>query len=189
MREISPIVLLPVGAFSFLMGAAFGQSRRGLSMLKPSPLPGVPLTRWEHFVAVMATAPRRRVTPRRRLGIFGMDARRLADVGFMTNPHKEASEVGGVWVAEWKPPLTTEKFLDSVPAQYAAFTRSMTRMTPRIEKLVGAEVDGARCSLSGLLGVGHLAGEAGVEGWVRDPEVRERFRSTTANFTKTNGIF
>jgi hypothetical protein len=54
---------------------------------------------------------------------------------------------------------------------------------------VGKVVDGQPCSLSGLLGVGHLAGEAGVAGWVADPAVRERFRATTQTFHRTNGIF
>ena len=95
----------------------------------------------------------------------------------------------GVWIGEWKRPLTTEKFLGSMPAQYVAFKRSMSRMAPRVSGFVGADVDGEKCSLSGLLGVGHLAGEAGVESWVKNPDVRSRFKSTTANFARTNGIF
>ena len=190
---MNPLFLLPFGIFAFLGGAAFGRSRKGLSMTPPpkgGPLPGIPLARWERFITVMAIAPKRQVTPRYRLGAFGLDARRLADVGFMVSPHK--STVGseaGVWVGEWKPPLTTEKFLDSMPAQYTAFKRSMARMAPKMAGFVGADVDGAKCSLSGLLGVGHLAGEAGVKSWVENPDVRKRFKSTTANFAKTNGIF
>lgn len=193
MRPLSPIALIPVGIFAFLGGAAFGRSRKGLSMTAPrkgSPIDGVPLVEWERFVAVMAVAPRQRRTPRCRLGTFGMDARRLADVGFMVDPRK--ATVGGeagVWIGEWKKPLTTEKFLGSMPAQYAAFKRSMARMIPKVAGFVGAEVDGTKCSLSGLLGVGHHAGEAGIESWVKDPGVRKRFKSTTANFIRTNGIF
>ena len=191
MKELNPIILLPVGVFSFLAGATFGRSRKGLSMLKPSsPLPGVPLLRWERFVTIMAVAPKRHVTPRYRLGTFGLDARRLSDVGFVEKPRKAVvgSETG-VWVGEWKKPLTTEKFLASTPAQYEAFRRSVVRMSPKVGEFVGAEVDGTKCTLSGLLGVGHLAGEEGVRGWVLDPAVRARFRATTENFNRTNGIF
>ena len=186
-------ILIPVGILSLLGGLAWGRSRKGLTMSRPErsgPLPGVPLVKWERFITVMAVAPRRNVTPRRRFGMFGLDSRRLADVGFMTTPHK--ATVGGetgVWIGEWKSPLDTEKFLDSTPAQYEAFKRSMSRMVPKVSGFVGREVDGVRCSLSGLLGVGHLAGEAGVGSWIESPDVRRRFKSTTANFARTNGIF
>lgn len=191
---MNPLALMiPAGIFGFLGGAVFGRSRKGLSMTPPkkgSPIDGVPLVRWERFITVMAVAPKRHRTPRYRLGTFGMDARRLADVGFMVAPRK--ATVGGepgVWIGEWKRPLTTDRFLGSMPAQYAAFKRSMIRMAPKVSGFVGADVDGKKCSLSGLLGVGHLAGEAGVKSWVEDPGVRKRFKSTTANFARTNGIF
>jgi hypothetical protein len=189
---VNPLALIPVGVFAFLGGAALGRTRRGLSMTPrtSSPLPGVPLLSWERFVTVMAVSPPARVTPRRRMGMFGMDARRLADVGFMEEARK--ASVGGepgVWVARWREPLTTEKFLASTPAQYEAFRRSCGRMAPRVQGLVGRVVDGQKCSLSGLLGVGHLAGESGVAGWVADPGVRKRFRATTAAFHRTNGVF
>jgi hypothetical protein len=157
---------------------------------KGSPLDGVPLHSWERFVTVMAVAPKSQVTPRYRLGTFGLDARRLADVGFMVSPRK--SVLGGetgVWIGDWKAPLTTEKFLGSIPAQYTAFKRSMKQLIPNVSGFVGTEVDGVKCSLSGLLGVGHLAGEEGVKTWVANPSIRQRFKATTTNFTKTNGIF
>jgi hypothetical protein len=124
------------------------------------------------------------------MGAFGLDARRLADVGFMEKPRKMT--VGGetgVWVGDWKSPLTTEKFLASTPAQYVAFKRSMSLMAPTVGAFVGAPIDGVKASLSGLLGVGHLAGEAGVESWVRNAEVRKRFKGTTKRFSQANGIF
>jgi hypothetical protein len=194
MKPISPILLLPVTIFSFLGGTLLGRgSRKNLSMLPPSkegPLPGVPLLSWERFITIVAVAPKRTVTPRGRMGYFGLDARRLADVGFMTRPRK--TTVGGetgVWTGEWRAPLTTEKFLGSAPAQYEAFRRSMMKMTPRVGAFVGCGIDGSRATLSGLLGVGHLAGEAGVESWVKNPDIRRRFKATTANFARTNGIF
>jgi hypothetical protein len=155
-----------------------------------SPLPGIPRLSWERFVTVMAVSPPQNVTPRQRMGMFGMDARRLVDVGFMVSAGK--ASVGGeqgVWCGKWHPPLTTEKFLASTPAQYEAFTRSAHRLAPRVQGLVGAIVDGQPCTLSGLLGAGHLAGEAGIASWVANPDTRKRFRATTQMFHRTNGIF
>jgi len=187
-------LMIPVGIFSFLGGALLGRSsRKGLSMLpspKEGPLPGVPLVRWERFITIMAVAPKRQITPRGRMGMFGMDARRLADVNFMSKPRKVTmgSETG-VWTGDWKDPLSQEAFLDSTPAQYEAFKRSMRQMAPKVAGFVGRPVDGVKATLSGLLGVGHLAGEAGVSGWMNDPETRRRFKATTDNFNRANGVF
>lgn len=189
---MTPLVLIPVGIFSFLGGAALGRSRRGMSMTprNTSPLPDVPLLSWERFVTIMAVSPPAQVTPRRRMGMFGMDARRLSDVGFMEGARKSTvGDAQGVWIARWKAPLTTENFLASKPAQYEAFRRSAVHMVPKAKKLVGTIVDGQKCTLSGLLGVGHLAGEEGIASWVSDPKVRARFRATTQTFNRTNGIF
>lgn len=193
MKTLNPLVLIPVSIFSFLGGAMLGRSRRNLSMLKPekgSPLPGVPLSAWSRFVAVMVVAPKKTVSPRGRMGSFGFDARRLADVGFMDKPRKiTVGGETGVWTGDWKQPLSTDKFLDSTAAQYEAFSRSMRRMAPKVGAFVGCNIDGVPATLSGLLGVGHLAGEAGVAGWVKDPETRKKFKNTTANFHRTNGVF
>jgi|SRR5271157_1188716 len=193
MKDVQPILLIPISVFSFLGGAVLGRSRKNLSMLPPQkmgPLPGVPLFSWSRFVAIMATAPKQTFTPRGRMGTFGLDARRLADVGFMEAPHK--ATIGGetgVWTGEWKAPLTTEKFLASTPAQYEAFKRSMKAMAPSVGSFVGSDIDGVPATLSGLLGVGHLAGEAGVRSWVASPDVRRKFKGTTNNFLRTNNIF
>ena len=101
-----PIFLFPAAVFSFLGGAVLGKSRRGMSMLppeRPSPLRGVPAIAWEKFVTVMVVAPRTHVTPRGRMGMFGLDARRLSDVGFMQRPRKVAvGAEAGVWAGEWR---------------------------------------------------------------------------------------
>ena len=188
-----PLALIPISIFSFLGGAVVGRSRKGLSMLPPersTPLPGVPALAWEKFVTLMVVSPRNAVTPRGRMGLFGLDARRLSDVGFMTNPRKVVlGAETGVWSGEWKAPLDQQKFLDSAGAQYEAFSRSMRRLATRVSPAVGTVIDGSRASLSGLLAAGHLAGEQGISGWVTDPEVRQKFRATTANYVKANGIF
>jgi len=185
--------VLPVAVFSFLGGLCLGRSRRGLSMLPPekaSPLPGVPMAAWERFLAVMVVAPKTCRTRRGRLGYFGTDARRLADVSFVERPRK--CRVGGeegVWTGDWVAPLTEEKFLGSAEAQLEAFARSNRRMVAKAAPHVGRIVDGKRASMSGLLAVGHLAGEDGIAGWVSDPAVRQRFTATTKNFERANGIF
>jgi hypothetical protein len=186
-------LLIPISIFGFLGGAALGRSRRGLSMLPPdrlSPLYGVPSAKWERFVSVMVVSPRNTRTPRGRWGMFGMDARCLSDVGFMTKARKSVigSEIG-VWSGEWVAPLDATKFLSSSPAQYEAFSRSMRRLAPAMAKHVGSPVEGGRASLSGLLAVGHLAGVSGAESWVSDPATRQKFKATTANFERANGIF
>jgi hypothetical protein len=191
---MNPISILPISIFSFLGGALLGRSsRKNLSMLPPGkmgPLPGIPLYSWSRFVAIMAMAPKTTSTSRGRMGTFGLDARRLADVGFMSKARKAAMNgETGVWVGEWKSPLSTEKFLASTPAQYEAFKRSMRGLAPAVGAFVGADIDGVKATLSGLLGVGHLAGEAGVASWVKNPEIRRKFATTTKNFHATNNIF
>ena len=185
--------IVPAAVLSFLGGLAIGNSRRGLSMLppeKPSPLPGVPLASWERFVSIMVVAPKKLVTPRGRMGYFGLDARRLADVGFMREPRKVV--VGGetgVWSGTWVPPLSEGAFLGSAPAQYEALARSMRGLAGKVAPMVGTKVDGRAASLSGLLGVAHLAGSGGAVSWARDPATRARFQATTANFERANGLF
>lgn len=185
--------IIPFSVLSFLGGLSLGNSRRGMSMLPPekrSPLPGVPLRSWERFVSIMVVAPRGVVSPRGRMGYFGLDARRLADVGFMSRPRK--ASVGGelgVWTGTWVEPLSEAGFLGSAAAQYEAFARSMRGLLPRVAPLVGKTVDGRRASLSGLLAAGHLAGTSGVASWAADPEVRQKFRATTENFRRANDLF
>jgi hypothetical protein len=188
-----PALLLPVGIFGFLSGAALSTSRKNLSMLPPqktNPFVGVPTAAWSRFVTIMAVSPRGNVTPRRRLGMFGLDARRLSDVGFMASPRKVSiGAEGGVWSGEWVAPLTEKKFLDSTPAQYEAFGRSMRLLVPRAAPHVGKMIDGKKATLSGLLAAGHLAGTAGLESWAKDVAVRQKFGATTKNFERANGIF
>jgi len=186
-------VVLPVAIFSFLGGVCLGKSRRGLSMLPPersSPLPGVPRLAWEKFVAIMVVAPKAHRSKRGRLGYFGMDARRLADLELVRNPRKvRLGGEDGVWAGDWVAPLTEDGFLGSAEAQLEAFNRSCRRLASKAAPHVGEVVDGRRASLSGLLAVGHLAGEEGIAGWTLDPAVRKRFEATTARFAEANGIF
>lgn len=185
-----PILILPLGLIGFLTGFSLGKGRKGLSMLPQSPLPGIIQGAWLRYTIIMARRPLGWQSPRGQMGAFGMDARRLADVGLMVAPKK--STIGretGVWTGEWRKPLSQESYLKSLPLQYTGFKRSMVSLTPKVLGFVGAVVDGKKCTLSGLLGVGHLAGESGVESWVKDPKVREKFKKTTDTFNLVNGVF
>src|SRR4029077_2270565 len=44
-------------------------------------------------------------------------------------------------------------------------------------------------TLSGLLGVAHIAGLEGLVSWLEHREDRKRFPHTPAMFTRTNGVF
>ena len=175
---------------SFLVGLAIAQGRRRPSMLPQVPIGGVLVVRWLRFARAMSRHPLDYESPRGHLGAFGMDPRLLYDAGLAHPPRKTTiNGVVGAWALRWKDPLTKERYLSSAPLQYAAFSRSMAAMTPSASKYVGSDVDGTRCTLSGLLGVGHLAGASGIESWVKDPLVRKKFARTTAAFNDTNGIF
>lgn len=181
-------LVVPAAIGGFLTGASLlAPSRAGLSMLPKSPIKGVILISWSRFVTRMARQPRGYVSPRGRYGMFGMDMRRLSDVGFATNPRKAGDQ--GIWVGDWKEPLSETVYLSKSPTQYESFKRSMVALVPKAEQFVGVMVDGAQCSLSGLLGVGHHAGENGIASWVKDPSVRERFKATTQTFNHVNGLF
>lgn len=185
-----PLVIIPASLVSFLVGLALAQGHSGLTMMPQSPLPGVLLVRWLRFTRRMARYPRDYESPRGHLGTFGMDPRRLYDVGLTHAPRKTTvGREAGVWTSEWRSPLTKEKYLSSTPLQYESFKRSVAGMVPAAEELVGSDADGERCTLSGLLGVGHLAGAAGIASWVKDPLARKKFARTTAAFKLTNGIF
>lgn len=184
-RNLHPLLIIPAALVGFLAGRVTGKHKASRA-----PLPGVPFAAWESFIAVMSVAPKSHVSKRYKLGTFQMDARKLKDVGVMKTAVKGVyGDEAGVWMGAWTPPLTESAFLGSIPLQYAAFVRSMRAAAPKVSGLVGAVADGVKCSLSGLLGVSHVAGEAGVESWVRDPEVRRRFKATTDTFKRTNAIF
>lgn len=185
-----PLFLLPAALLGFITSSLLGSRKPKADDGPQSPLPGVPLAAWEKFVAIMAVYPKDHVDKRYRLGAFGMDARKLKDVGVLETAGKGVyGDEAGVWMGKWAPGLTEKAFLGSMPLQYAAFIRSMRAAAPKVSRHVGAVVDGSKCSLSGLLGVAHAAGEAGVQSWVADAQVRRRFGKTTEVWKKTNQIF
>ena len=100
-----------------------------------------------------------------------------------------ATAEDGAWIGQWISGLSEEKFLESMPLQYATFVRSMKSAAAKASGLVGAEIGNKVATLSGILGVAHVAGEVGVASFVNDPKIRNRFPSTVNLFERTNGIF
>lgn len=195
-----PLLLIPTALFGFLLGKKIakkpvqavttGGKENGDDDGLQRDLSGIDPEAWSEFVAVMETAPRNKVSSRYKLGAFQMDARRLADVGVMTKARKVSyGPEMGVWMGEWTAGLSEKEFLGSMPLQYAAFVRSIRATAPKVSKYVGTVAEGKKATLSGLLGVAHVAGVTGVESWVADPGVRRRFATTTGVFHRTNGIF
>lgn len=183
-----PLVALPVALLGFLIGRVTTKNAR--TAASGSPLDDVTLGAWEKFVGEMAVAQKGHVGRRGKLGAFQMDARRLADVGAMTRAWKgRRGTEEGVWMGDWLEGLTEASFLGSMPLQYAVFTRSVRAMAPKVSGFCGRKVDGRVASLSGLLGVGHVAGERGVGSFVVDESTRERFPATREVFARVNGIF
>lgn len=206
-----PLLLIPTALLGFLLGKKTSQQHQAsqpevkTASGSESPESGKKakandrLTRefakidragWEEFVSAMETAPRNKISARYKLGAFQMDARRLADVGVMTSARKVSyGPEMGVWMGKWAEGLSEKDFLGSIPLQYAAFVRSIRATAPKVSKYVGTVVEDKTATLSGLLGVAHVAGVTGVESWVADPGVRRRFAATTGVFHRTNGIF
>lgn len=158
----------------------------------PSPWKDVPPPAWTAFVKAMGDKKAKDVDARYRLGIFGIGARRLVDLGLMKNPKKgEYKGAKGVWIAEWLPPHSEEKFLGSPEAQYRAFVASMIAYRRAINqqfagKPAPAPVGAKRVSLSGLLAVAHHAGMGGLGKWLSD---ERRVTATTEAFNKASEIF
>lgn len=150
---------------------------------------------WTRFVkCVMGNDPRA-ITDSFALGLFGFGARRLVDLKVMKDPRQTQYGGRSVWAGTWIAPLTMQKFLADRALQYQLFFVSMRDYahritnTPAARALIGQELEGHQISLSGMLGVMHVAGWSGGLKWFASPGDRARFPATTAAFLKCNGIF
>lgn len=181
-----PILAIPVALVGYFLGRKTAEKKAASKGVSGIPLSDVTLGAWEKFVAAMARSPKTEVGRKGKLGVFQIDARRLADVGAMSKAWKKSD---GSWTGEWSGKLTEEKFLGSMPAQYAVFVRSMKAAAPKVGAFIGCQIGEKKATLSGLLGVAHVAGERGVGSFVRDADVRAKFPATMETFTRTNGIF
>jgi hypothetical protein len=89
--------------------------------------------------------------------------------------------------------LNSQAFIDNPDIQNSALIISANNYLEAIKEThgdkIGTEIEGKPITLSGLLGVVHVAGIAGLNGWLSDEKQRQKFTKTTEMFHKTTGIF
>lgn len=153
-----------------------------------SEIEGVSDAKWTDFVLTMKTGSLESVSSANARGMFEMKPRRLADLGLMTNLRKSRSPEGSlVWLGDFAPPLTWEKFKNSPSIQYKAFVDSCKRYVDDLcdRKLPSPDKGLKGVSLSGALGILHRVGPSGLKTWGDG----ERFGDTVKMFERVNGIF
>jgi hypothetical protein len=156
-----------------------------------SPLPEASDGAWTRFVELMAgNNATGAVSPQGNLGLFQFSVWRLADLGYVTNPHKDAR---GTWTADWIAPHTREQFLADVKLQYEAFVKATTAdrvaIFARHADAIGRALAGKTATLSGLLAAVRQAGLRGTESWLASGADRTKFPRTTSAFVAANGVF
>lgn len=159
---------------------------------RTSPLPGVADEAWRRYVAA-ARVPEAEpdyISPRFRLGLYGLDARALVDVGAMKSPRRGTWQGREVWLADWAP--ASAAWLEDPEQQYAALVKLAKRHADYIGKkhaaVIGRALEkGQPASLAGLLAVARIAGLGGLVRFVSAPE--ERFEHTLRAYRAANGIF
>lgn len=149
---------------------------------------------WKRFARKLATQRVGEISVSGRMGLFGIGARRLKDLGLMTDVKKVELEGKSIYMGTFIPPMSMERFLHSTSIQYSIFKKSMLDYHKSIEesglsKLIGQEIGVESLTMSGLLGLVSQAGIKGAKGWLAKPQERERFPHTTQTFLETNGIF
>ena len=120
-----------------------------------------------------------------RIGMFGVGARRFFELGYM----RDVKKTDKVFMGEFYPPLTMEKFLAYPSLQEQIFTEDMKE---RCTKIHHGELSSFLCddvTLSGVLGLTHCAGIKGAISWLSNESDMERFPNTTQIFSRANGIF
>jgi hypothetical protein len=156
------------------------------------PFSGVNHEAWLGYVKACMN-PATRVTANSRIGVFEFTIRRLCDLGVMHSleGQSEKGHPGVKWNAKWTPPRNLQSFLADRLGQYRLFSQSTEDYANELDlvRAIGAPVDGAEASLSGLLGVAHRSGLKGLRTWLASPKERAEFKRTTAIFQHTNGLF
>lgn len=188
--EKKPAPALNTGAKQIIGYAASGEAEG--SALKPfrpsgrvfeSKLPGVSNEAWTDFVFVMKTADLRDVSPSNGLGWFGMKYKRLADLGLVTNVRYKRG-VAGVQEADWKDPLTLDKFLHSPNAQYDTFEASMRDYYNMLLNGGVTPPNVPSMTVSGALAILHRGGPRALADWKTT-----QFESTREIYQRANGVF
>lgn len=128
------------------------------------------------------------------IGLFGANARRLEQLGLMTEVKQIPFEETKLYMGKFKGSLTLQEFLSNPKLQLKVFSLNMKDYKEQIEKgplkkFIGKTIDGEEITLSGLLGLAHQAGIKGAMKWLKKAKDREKFPHTTEMFYQTNGLF
>lgn len=169
------------------------QARREAS--RRSALPDVTDEAWRGYVAaarqVAGADEPNYVSERFKLGLYGLDARTLADIGVMRGLRKGEWQGHEVWLAEWAPSAST--WLDDPEQQYASLAKLSRVHAKTIAKKyaskLGTDLEpGKPMTLSGLLAVARIAGLGGLARFVDGTE-EDRFPNTLRAYRASNGLF
>lgn len=162
---------------------------------KTSPLPGTDPGDWEKFSSALKSNMAPDAAERGRVGSYAISMRRLADLGIVKNAKKvpvPGDSRKDTWRADWTG-TTQQKFLGDEGLQQEVLARSLRDYADQIRNkysaAIGKPLGDDVVTLSGLLGVAHVAGLRGLESWLRSGDERQKFSGTTKVFEATNGIF
>lgn len=161
-----------------------------------SPVPEASDAAWRRFVGVIGDGKSNSVTPNYHLGIFRQGARKLADLGVMTNVRRGRPPAIGdyagdrdVWVGEWVAPYSLERFLSDPALQYQLFARDVAKLRAvvlqRHRAVLGQTRAGHVATLSGLIAVALRAGTRGLAEWLKNTPTN----NTTRAFVEATGLF
>jgi len=159
-----------------------------------SPIAGITGNAWTKFVN--GSQGPNVVSADFHIGIFQFGARRLTDLKVMRAPKQVTAKTEKkVWSGTWITPQSLTRFIGDATAQYKLFAASCLNYAKRIaadanwRKFLGAEIDGHKVTLSGLLAIAHKAGFSGGLQWLKSAKDRSKFVSTSAAFKRLNGLF
>jgi len=168
-------------------------SSKSAETIFPTPFPGIGAKAWNRYVRIMAGAAPEAVSATNLLGIFQIGFPRLGDLGFVENLRKAQKNGRGVWVGDFKAPLSLSGFLNDPAIQYRAFvlTTAADRgaILSRHADSIGKTIAGKKATLSGLLAVAYHAGLAGLGRWLSGEQERKRSPRTTAAYQRAVGLF
>jgi len=156
-----------------------------------SPLPEASARAWTRFVELIAgNNAFSSVSSRGDLGLFQFSLRRLADLGFVTNPRKDGS---GRWTADWIAPYSQAQFLSDGKLQYQTFVRATLAdreaILARHNDAIGRVLAHKVATLSGLLAAARQAGLRGLAAWLASGADRVKFPQTTTAYLRANGLY
>lgn len=156
-----------------------------------SPVPEATDATWTRYMETIAGSnATNTVSPAGALGLFGLTLPRLADLGLVSNVHKDAA---GKWAGDWVAPLSREAFLGDLKMQYETFVKATLAdrkaIIARHPDAIGRALAHKVATLSGLLGAAHQAGMHGLDAWLASNADRVKFPRTTNAFLRSNGLY